>query len=89
VDDDQVIGFVKESAARDNAVAVAIALAGGGPREFWFHFGHFEIGPVGAAAPVRAVENLVTGETRRLEWGGLRLVIDPAHDPVLMFRCLA
>src|SRR5947209_16189243 len=32
VDDDQVIGFVKESVAHDNAVAVAIALGGPGPR---------------------------------------------------------
>lgn len=88
VDDDQVIGFVKESVAHDNAVAVAIALTGS-RREFWFHFGHFEIGREGARAPVRAVENLITGETRYLEWGGLRLTIDPTRDPVLMFRCLA
>src|SRR3954465_14453653 len=38
VDNDQVIGFVKESVAHDNAVAVAIALERG-RREFWFHFG--------------------------------------------------
>ena len=31
VDDGEVIGFVKESVARDNAVAVAIALSGHGP----------------------------------------------------------
>jgi starch synthase (maltosyl-transferring) len=89
VDDDQVIGFVKESAIHDNAIAVAIALSGSGPREFWFHFGHFEIGPEDNRRPVRAVEDLATGETRQLEWGGLRLTIDPMQDPVLMFRCLA
>src|SRR5262249_52256709 len=44
VDDDEVIGFVKESVAGDNAVAVAVALAKEGPREFWFHFGDIEIG---------------------------------------------
>src|SRR5207245_2128518 len=34
VDDDEVIGFVKESVSGDNAVAVAIALNKAGPREF-------------------------------------------------------
>jgi starch synthase (maltosyl-transferring) len=24
-----------------------------------------------------------------VEWGGIRLRIDPAHDPALLFRCLA
>jgi starch synthase (maltosyl-transferring) len=89
MDDDEVIGFVKESPNRDNAVAVAIALAGGRARTFWMHFGHFEIGPEGARRPVRAVEDLRTGERRALEWGGLRLTIDPADDPALLFRCLA
>jgi starch synthase (maltosyl-transferring) len=88
VDDDQVIAFVKESATYDNAVAAAIALAGD-PREFWLHFGHCEIGPADARRPVRALENLMTGERRHLEWGGLRLRIDPAQDPLLLFRCLA
>ena len=45
VDDGEVIGFVKESVGRDNAVAVAIALNGHGPRTFWFHFGEITIGP--------------------------------------------
>jgi starch synthase (maltosyl-transferring) len=89
VDDEEVIGFVKESAARDNAVAVAIALAAHGPREFWFHFGDLEIGPDGARRRVNAVEDLATGERRPLEWGGLRLRIDPSQDPALLFRCLA
>jgi starch synthase (maltosyl-transferring) len=89
VDDEEVIGFVKESAARDNAVAVAIALAAHGPREFWFHFGDLEIGPDGARRRVSAVEDLATGERRPLEWGGLRLRIDPSQDPALLFRCLA
>jgi starch synthase (maltosyl-transferring) len=88
VDNEEVIGFVKESIARDNAVAVAIALADGA-RQFWFHFGDLPIGPEGTRKPVRAVENLVTGERRHLEWGGVRLRIDPADDPVLLFRCIA
>jgi starch synthase (maltosyl-transferring) len=89
VDDDHVMGFLKESVARDNAVAVAISLSGHGPREFWFHFGDMEIGPDNARRRVSAVENLVTGERRPLEWGGIRLRIDPANDPALLFRCIA
>ena len=30
-----------------------------------------------------------TGERRMLEWGGVRLWIDPADDPAMLFRCLA
>jgi starch synthase (maltosyl-transferring) len=89
VDDGEVIGFVKESVGRDNAVAVAIALSGHGPREFWFHFGDLEIGPSDARRRVREVENLVTGERHRIEWGGVRLRIDPSYDPALLFRCHA
>jgi starch synthase (maltosyl-transferring) len=87
VDDEEVIGFVKESVARDNAVAVAIALSSHGPRQFWFHFGDIEIGP--ERRRVASVENLVTGERHPIEWGGLRLRIDPAQDPALLFRCYA
>jgi len=87
VDNEEIIGFVKESTTRDNAVAVAIALADGA-REFWFHFGDLPIGPEGGRKPVRAIENLVTGERRHLEWGGVRLRIDPADDPVWLARCL-
>jgi starch synthase (maltosyl-transferring) len=84
VDDDSVIGFLKESG--DNAVAVAIALSAN-PHEFWLHFGDQQIGPKGARRPVRAIENLVTGEHHLLEWNGRRLRIDPANDPALLFRC--
>jgi starch synthase (maltosyl-transferring) len=88
VDNDNVTGFLKESAAGDNAVACAIALARA-PQEFWLHFGDVLIGPPGNKRPVRAIENLVTGELRMLEWGGVRLHIDPASDPSLIFRCHA
>jgi starch synthase (maltosyl-transferring) len=87
VDDEEVIGFVKESVTRDNAVAAAIALSGHGPRQFWFHFGDIEIGP--ERRRVASVENLVTGERHLIEWGGLRLRIDQAQDPALLFRCYA
>lgn len=85
VDDPQVIGFVKESSEHDNAVAVAIALNGHGPRQFWFHFGDITVGPEGAS--VRAIVNLITGERHTIEWGGVRLTIQPSDDPALLFRC--
>ena len=84
-----VIGYVKESAEGENAVAVAIALANSGPREFWFHFGNIEIGPRDARRQIKSIENLVTGERHTLEWGGVRLRIDQQQDPALLFRCLA
>jgi starch synthase (maltosyl-transferring) len=87
VDDDQVLGFVKESSDGENAVAVAVAVTGHGPRQFWFHLGDLEIGPENARKRVSAVENLVTGERQRIEWGGVRLRIDPDDDPALLFRC--
>jgi starch synthase (maltosyl-transferring) len=87
IDDGQVIGFVKESVDGANSVAVAIALDKS-PRQFWFHFGDLEIGPPGARRRVGAIEDLVTGERRGIDWGGVRLYVDPARDPALLFRCL-
>jgi starch synthase (maltosyl-transferring) len=83
VDDDGVIGFIKQSADGSNGVAGAIAVTAG-IREIWLHFGEAQVG----GKPVVAIENLVTGEHRRLEWGGTRLRLDPANDPALLFRCL-
>ena len=74
---------------RDDAVAVAIALTGHGPREFWFHFGDLEIGPQTARRSVAAVEDLRTGERQAIAWGGVRLRIDPATDPAVLLRCVA
>jgi starch synthase (maltosyl-transferring) len=88
VDDAQVIGFVKESGDRGNAVAVVIALDKT-PRQFWFHFGDIEVGPEDARRRVAAIENLITGERHGIEWGGVRLYLDPARDPALLFRCLS
>ena len=89
IDDSEVIGFIKESEARDNAVAVAVALTKAGPREFWFHFGDIEIGPSTSRRRVKVIENLITGERHVLEWGGIRLRIDQQQDPTLLFRCFA
>jgi starch synthase (maltosyl-transferring) len=70
-----------------NAVAVAVALTKDRPREFWFHFGDIEIGPAGARHRVHSIEDLVTGERHTIEWGGVRLRIDPQNDPALLLRC--
>jgi starch synthase (maltosyl-transferring) len=87
VDTPQVIGFVKESVDRRNAVAVAVALARE-PRQFWFHFGDITVGPDGAKKPVAAIENLASGERHPVQWGGVRLNIDPERTPALLFACL-
>ncbi|MGA7387011.1 MAG: alpha-1,4-glucan--maltose-1-phosphate maltosyltransferase [Pseudolabrys sp.] len=87
VDNNNIVGFLKQSIDGDNAVACAIALAAG-PQEFWLHFGDHLIGG-GTQFPVREIENLITGERRLLEWGGVRLRIDPVGDPALIFRCIA
>jgi starch synthase (maltosyl-transferring) len=87
IDDDGVIGFVKESIAHDSAVAAAVALDAAHRRQFWFHFGDIEIGPPGQRRPVKAIENLATGERHTLEWGGVRLAIEQNQDPALVFQC--
>jgi starch synthase (maltosyl-transferring) len=89
IDDAAVIGYVKESPDGGNAVAAAVALDASGPREFWFHFGDIDIGPSGSRRRIKTIENLVTGETQTLEWGGARLRIDPRQDPALLFRCFS
>jgi starch synthase (maltosyl-transferring) len=88
VDNDAIMGYVKENETGDNAVAVAVVLAGPDPREFWFHFGDIHIGAPNAKQPVAAIENLVTGARHIIEWGGVRLRIDPNEDPALLFRCV-
>jgi starch synthase (maltosyl-transferring) len=88
VDDGAVIGFVKESVGGDNAVAVVIALTKT-PHQFWLHFGDIAIGPPESRKRISAIENLITGERHMVEWGGVRLTIDPEQDPALLFRCLA
>ena len=73
------------SALAEVAVAIALDQA---PRQFWFHFGGIQAGPDGARRPIGAIENLITGERHGIECGGVRLYIDPARDPALLFRCL-
>jgi starch synthase (maltosyl-transferring) len=88
VENGNVTAFVKESVDQTNTVAVAIALSGEA-HEFWLHLGDVQLGTGGERRAVAAVENLITGERSPVEWGGIRLRIDPMHDPALLFRCLA
>jgi starch synthase (maltosyl-transferring) len=85
VQDDDLVAFMKTSLNGSNTIAGAISLSPTA-REAWLHFGELRMG---TGEPVRAIENLVTGERRLLEWGGVRLWIQPQEDPALLFRCLA
>ena len=88
IDDANVIGFAKESVDGSNVVAGAIALSRD-VHEIWFHLASVQVLVNGERRPVAAVENLITGERSPIEWGGIRLRIDPSRDPALLFRCLA
>ena len=88
IEDGNVIGFVKESADQSNTVAVAIALSRD-VHEFWLSLNDVQVGIGGERRNVAAVENLITGERHPVEWGGIRLRIDPVRDPALLFRCMA
>jgi starch synthase (maltosyl-transferring) len=87
IDDGNVIGFVKDSIDRTNIVAAAIALSGD-VHEFWLPLGDVQIGADHDRRPVAALENLITGERYPVQWGGIRLRIDPMRDPAYLFRCL-
>jgi starch synthase (maltosyl-transferring) len=88
IDDGNVIGFVKESVNQTNSVIVAIALSRE-VHEFWFPLGDVQVGMPADRRQVAALENLITGERYPVEWGGIRLRIDPVRDPAVLFRCLA
>jgi starch synthase (maltosyl-transferring) len=88
IEDGNVIGFVKESVDENNTVAVVIALSRD-IHEVWVSLGDVQIGSGDERRNAVAVENLITGERYPLEWGGIRVRIDPSRDPALLFRCLA
>ena len=88
VDSGTVTGFVKQSVDGRNVVAVAIALSPD-VQEFWFPLGEPGIVVNGEPRRIAAVENIMTGERHAVEWGGLRLRIDPHRDPAILLRCLA
>jgi starch synthase (maltosyl-transferring) len=88
IDDGNVIGFVKESVDMTNTVVGTIAMSRD-VHEFWLPLVDVQVFVGGERRHVAAVENLITGERFPLEWGGIRLRIDPVRDPALLFRCLA
>ncbi|TQF43559.1 alpha-1,4-glucan:maltose-1-phosphate maltosyltransferase [Bradyrhizobium sp. UNPF46] len=87
-EDGETIAFVKEAAEPANIVLVVIALSGH-VREFWLPLGDVTVDASGQRHHVTTLENLITGEQSRIEWGGIKLRIDPDRDPALLFRCLA
>jgi starch synthase (maltosyl-transferring) len=88
VDDGNVIAFTKESVDGANTVVGAISLSREA-HEFWLAIGDVQVDVGGERRLVAAVEDLITGERRAVEWGGLHVRIDPMRDPALLFRCLA
>ncbi|MET0446647.1 MAG: alpha-1,4-glucan--maltose-1-phosphate maltosyltransferase, partial [Pseudorhodoplanes sp.] len=87
VENDNIIGFVKTSVDGTNVVAGAIAISRD-PTEFWLPI-DTQVLVDGEKRNVAAVENIITGERHGVEWGGIRLRIDPQRDPAALFRCLA
>ncbi|MCA1495484.1 maltotransferase domain-containing protein [Bradyrhizobium sp. NBAIM14] len=88
IKDGQTIAFAKEAADPANIVVVVIALSRR-ERECWLPLGDLTVDAGGRRHHVTALENLLTGEQSRIEWGGIKLRIDPDRDPALLFRCLA
>ncbi|MET4373660.1 starch synthase (maltosyl-transferring) [Bradyrhizobium sp. LB12.1] len=88
IEDGDTIAFAKEAADPANIVIAAIALSRNA-REFWLPLGDLAIDVGGERRHVTGLENLLTGEQSRIEWGGIKLRIDPDRDPALLFRCLA
>jgi starch synthase (maltosyl-transferring) len=88
IDDGNVTAFVKQSVDQTNTVAIAIALSRDS-HEFWCPLGDTLVNVNGERRHAAAIENLVTGERSALDWGGIKLRIDPDRDPALFFRCLA
>jgi starch synthase (maltosyl-transferring) len=88
VEDNSIIAYVKHSADQTNLVVTIVALTGDF-REFWLPLGNVELRTGNSGLrPVTALENLKSGPTSPVTHGGMRLWIDPVHDPALLFRCL-
>jgi starch synthase (maltosyl-transferring) len=88
IEDSNVIGFVKEAVDKSNVVAGAIAVSRDA-HDVWLPLGDVQIETADGPKNVAAVENLMTGERHAIEWGGIRLWIDPERDPAVLLRCLA
>jgi starch synthase (maltosyl-transferring) len=88
IEGDRATGFIKQSVDGRNIVAVAIALSPD-TQEIWFPFGETELVTDSGRRRIVAVEDLRTGERHAIEWGGIRLRIDPHREPAILLRCLA
>jgi starch synthase (maltosyl-transferring) len=88
VDSDQIVAFVKQTTDAGNTVVGAIALSRD-TSEFWLPLDSIRVRITEDLSPPVALENIMTGERHAIEWGGVRLRIDPLRDPALLFRCLA
>jgi len=88
VDSDQIVAFVKQTTDAGNTVVGVIALSRDAS-EFWLPLDSIRVRVTEDLSPPVALENIMTGERHAIEWGGVRLRIDPLRDPTLLFRCLA
>jgi len=88
IDDGNVTAFVKEAADGSDTVVVAIALSPE-PHEVWLPLDGVDVAGGDGRRRVAALENLLTQERLPVEWGGVRIRIEPHYDPALLFRCLA
>ncbi|WP_423959473.1 alpha-1,4-glucan--maltose-1-phosphate maltosyltransferase [Bradyrhizobium sp.] len=88
VDDGNVIAYVKTSVDRANAVIAAVALSPD-HREVWLPLEGTHVDVGNERRHIAAVENILTGERYPLDWGGLRVRIDPSRDPAILLRGLA
>jgi starch synthase (maltosyl-transferring) len=88
IDNDQIVAFAKQTTDASNTVVGVIALSRDAC-EFWLPLDSIRMRVADQLGPPVALENLMTGERRAVEWGGVRLRIDPLRDPALLFRCLA
>ncbi|WP_213030368.1 hypothetical protein, partial [Acinetobacter baumannii] len=68
----ETIAFVKEAAEPANLVVAIIALSRH-VREFWLPLSDLTIDVDGERRHVTTIENLMTGEQSRIEWGGIKL----------------
>jgi starch synthase (maltosyl-transferring) len=87
VENGNVIAFTKHDTDAGNVVVGAISLTRD-VQEFWLPLDGVDVNAGGDRKPPLALENLITGERRAVEWGGTHLRIDPMRDPALLFRCL-
>jgi len=87
IEDGNVIGFVKRSLDHTNVVAVVIALSSD-YHDFWLPLNDVTVMSNDGLRPIIAIQNAITTEVHPLEWGGLRVRLDPHRDPAAIFRCL-